>query len=378
MSIAKRIDWPDAKNYKLDKMIQAIESSGHPERGRNSIIVAGTNGKGSVAWFLAQMLEAAGKRVGSYFSPHVYERRERIRLGREKIEEAELESLEQEFSEILEPLTYFERMTMLAFLSFRKHEMDYQVLEVGMGGRLDATNVCDAELAVLTSIGRDHEEILGPGLLNIAREKCGVIKKASKVVSFLPETDELRALIEEEAERKKAKLYFVDAIMPELNRALAEKAYQLLREQDPSLPGLGKSFSPQTLPARQQVLRLEPPLIVDGAHNEAAAALLSQFLEREFPGLKFCAYFGMMRDKDLESILGPLKDKIDRLILPSFFPERELAPTVLKQRIEANPEFSKIDVQLYEGSFSAKKPTLVFGSFYLPSALGLERYENEV
>ena len=165
----------------LGPVRRSLERLGHPERASRAILVAGTNGKGSIAAMLASILKAAGYRVGLYTSPHLIDFKERIRINGHRISQAALINLTREVRLGLEveprlELTWFEFITVLAFLHFARHETDIDVLEVGMGGRLDATNVVDPEVSVISNISLEHREYLGDTLDKITAEKAGIVR----------------------------------------------------------------------------------------------------------------------------------------------------------------------------------------------------------
>ena len=202
-----------AAAYKADiqPTLDMMEALGHPERRFKSIHVAGTNGKGSVSHFMASILQEAGYKVGLYTSPHLVDFRERIRVGGEMIPEQEVVRFHSSF---LIPhsslsLSFFEMTVGLAFDYFAREKVDVAVIEVGMGGRLDSTNVITPELSIITNIGFDHTQFLGDTLPKIAAEKAGIIKPGVPVVigESHPET---RPVFEAVAAERKAPIVFAD------------------------------------------------------------------------------------------------------------------------------------------------------------------------
>ena len=200
-------------------MIEACTRLGHPEKKFPSLHIAGTNGKGSTAAMLHSILSKAGYRVGLFTSPHLVRINERFRVGEDEISDGELEGIlkgifeagcfkrEDTLSSALE-LSFFELCTLIAFLYFSKRKVDIAIIEVGLGGRLDATNVITPLVSVITEISLDHTEILGPDLPSIAREKAGIIKTGIPVVCGAT-AEEAKAVINEVSTEKRAEVVWV-------------------------------------------------------------------------------------------------------------------------------------------------------------------------
>src|SRR5574337_1347627 len=190
-----RLEAARGMDFKLERVTLALKSLGDPHRRFAAIHIAGTNGKGSVAAMLHAICCAAGYRVGLYTSPHLVSFTERIRVGTEMISEEEVVTLARDIRGAATvrgiDLTFFEFVTVMAFLHFARCGIDLAIVEVGLGGRLDATNVLDPEVTVITSIGLDHQEFLGSTLASVAYEKAGIIKPGTPVVvgNVPPEAD---------------------------------------------------------------------------------------------------------------------------------------------------------------------------------------------
>src|SRR5262249_49524580 len=180
--------------FDLDHMRALLTAMGHPERTLPSVLIAGTNGKGSTASTLASILRASGLKTGLYTSPHLIRINERIRIGEEEINDDDFARLHGEVGSAAEKLvangtlpwhpSFFEMMTAIAFVYFAHHQVDIAVLEVGMGGRLDATNVVDPLVSVITDVSLDHQKFLGNTVGEIAREKAGIIRPGGIVVTL--------------------------------------------------------------------------------------------------------------------------------------------------------------------------------------------------
>jgi dihydrofolate synthase/folylpolyglutamate synthase len=305
------------------------------------IIVGGTNGKGSVCAILESMLHAAGYRVGCYTSPHLLDYNERVRVGKQQASDAELSAsfarIEQVRGEI--PLTYFEFGTLAAMQLFVEHKVDVAILEVGLGGRLDAVNVFDADCAVVTSIDIDHADYLGDTRELIAFEKAGIFR-AGKVAVF-GDSDVPQA-IRTQAEKMGAELWCIGSefgftshqgqwdfrskactrsALPfpalrgayQLNNACAAlAALDALKEKLPvSMEAVRLGLVEVTLSARFQMIPGKPALILDVAHNPHAARSLAQNLAALPPCPKTYAVCAMLKDKDMAGVVAALKSQVD-------------------------------------------------------------------
>lgn len=279
----------------------------YPDRTFQSIHVAGTNGKGSVTTKIAGALQAAGYRVGLYTSPHIASFRERIRINGEMISEDAVEELLTQLFALVEkeriPATFFEITTLLAFLHFAKNNVDFAVLETGLGGRLDATNIVSPILSVITSIGLDHTEILGDTLEAIAREKAGIIKPGIPVV-IGPQVPE--GLMLTYAKNNKSPLTQVKGTYAtyELeNRAVAQGALKELAKHI-SIPAEALRIGlAARQPCRFEVLEGPPQVVIDVAHNPDGLTRLFEAVKAHFPERRLQILFGLSKSKDIESCL---------------------------------------------------------------------------
>lgn len=316
----------------------------HPERRYRTVLVAGTNGKGSVAAMTSAILSKAGVRTGLYTSPHLVDYRERIRVDGKMITPAELKALIEEVRPLIDvKLTYFEFSTFLALLYFARRAVRTAVLEVGMGGRFDAANVVDPDVSVVTNIALEHKEFLGRSLRAIAEEKGGVIKEKGVCLTAARQKVVLDTL-ERICDARGARLYRLGRDIRVRERGPGIFSYRGLdREFDRvecPLPGrhqvdnaalaigavelLGKGISDEavleglkatTWEGRLEILRRSPTLVVDGAHNPAAAAALRQALLERFTFHRLILLFGVLRDKDYGGILRRLAPVADTVIL---------------------------------------------------------------
>lgn len=345
------------------------ERLGRPERRVPSVLVAGTNGKGSTAATLSSIATAAGFRTGLYTSPHLVNVTERIRIGQDDMASEELEAALGEVFAAADrapavPVTYFEAMTAAAFAAFARRGLDLAVLEVGLGGRFDATNVAPAVLSVVTSISLDHVEELGPTVAKIAFEKAGVFRsgRPALVASRLPEA---LAVFEESARRTGAELHRmldetgIVAGEPALsgtrfqlttpegsydlatplagthqveNAATAVRAAELLApkfriESEAVLRGVASVRWPGRL---EKFAVRGKTVLVDGCHNAEGAAALAKFIAGA--GLEPDLVFGAMADKDIESMGGALSPLVRRIRLVPAGSPRAASPDELIRR----------------------------------------------
>jgi dihydrofolate synthase/folylpolyglutamate synthase len=293
------------------------------------ITVAGTNGKGSTCMALEKLLEADGRRVGTTLSPHVSRFNERIRIDGAELPDARLAdgfaAVEAARGDV--PLTYFEFSALLALRSFRRAEVDAAILEVGLGGRLDAFNVVDADLAIVTSIGLDHQDYLGPDLEGIGREKAGVLR-AGRPAVLGSVTESVRAAaaglgcpvwelgrdfqVEEGLRSWRYRAAGLQLECPDLARgdlapvncALAITA-AAAAGADP-LAGLARLAEARLAGRMEHHEWRGAPLLLDVAHNPAGARFLAGQLERRYPGRRFVAVYGALADKDAPGTVAEL------------------------------------------------------------------------
>lgn len=311
-------------NYKIDltKTRELMELLDHPENKFRSVHVAGTNGKGSVSHMLAAIFQKSGFKTGLYTSPHLKDFRERVRINGEMIsEEAVVNFVEQHRKKFQElQLSFFEMGSGLAFQYFADEQVDIAILETGMGGRLDSTNVVTPELSIITNISLDHTQFLGDTKAKIAFEKGGIIKPGIPVVigERDPETDRV---FEEIAAERKSEIFFAEDLIPmkEVDKLDLKGVYQkknlrtVLAAVD-RLQALGFDITYSTEDALQNVKKLtglrgrweqigeNPKIICDTGHNEAGVKLIMEQLGKE-SFRKLHILWGMVGDKDATAIL---------------------------------------------------------------------------
>jgi len=296
----------------------------HPEQKFKSIHVAGTNGKGSTSHMLASILQEAGYKVGLYTSPHLKDFRERIRINGQVISKQFVIDFIKRNKAFLESnnLSFFEMTVGMAFDYFAKQKVDITIIEVGLGGRLDSTNIITPELSVITNIGFDHMQFLGTTLPEIASEKAGIIKPNIPVVigETQPETENI---FKNKAKENNSEIYFADQLINEVFESDLKGSYQehnkktviqsvsVLRQLGYNISnsnlkkGLLNVVKNSGLQGRWQVLQQEPKIVCDTAHNKEGLSYTMQQLQAEsYNNLHIV--FGVVSDKDLDSIVSLL------------------------------------------------------------------------
>ncbi len=399
-----RLTGVDAVRPGLDRIILVLEKLGSPQSKKDYVIVAGTNGKGSVATSLASILEANGYRTGLFTSPHLVSVTERIKIGEEKISEQELESLLGEVFSICEKfqlkLSYFELLTVAAFLYFNSKSIDIGVLEVGMGGRWDATNVCDHIAGIITNVSFDHMEYLGNTLKKIALEKAGIIKKNSLIVTGC--RGEALEVIEKKAKEQSAECFRIDEEFTykkeedlsfdyfgsgwNLNRlktslvgtyqvenaAISIAAAELLSRNTRykiNPEKVRETFAGIGLLGRMEYLREKPPLIMDGAHNTAAAKSLLESLEFYHPKTKFNFLLTMLENKEIGEFTEIVSRVSGKLIITEL-PGTKRSVGVEKIRSLVRGKWDSVEMikdpaAAYQELLGYEDAACICGSFYL-------------
>ncbi len=334
-------DWERGSRYRFDlsninEFLKKIDSP--HSKIKRPILVAGTKGKGSTACILSSILGLTGK-TGTFTSPHLINIRERIKINDEPISEANFIKILEEIKPLMgNKLSTFEIITSIAFVYFARENVDSAVFEVGLGGRLDATNVLNPEISVIMPISFDHTDILGNTLESIAREKCGIIREKGKVVSA-PQPPEALEIIKEVCKFKKAKLWIIgEDMFCENLRCDIKGARFSVDNKKYSLSLLGrhqvinaltaicasqiygipyniikKGISQVRFPGRLDVVAKNPWVVLDGAHNTASAWVLRRSVIELFDFRNLIFIFGMLKDKDKEGLIeifGPIMNYV--------------------------------------------------------------------
>ena len=382
----------------LERVYDVAKSLAVLTPARTVIVVAGTNGKGSTAVFLERILLSAGARVGTTLSPHMHVFNERIRVQGEEVSD---DSLVKSF-EMVEaarnhvPLNYFEYAVLAALTCFSREDLDYAILEVGLGGRLDAVNIVDGDLSIITSIGIDHEEYLGSDRESIGREKAGILRRGVPLIfgeSQIPES------INQRAEELGVPTYISgrdfhehadsDGWRIEVTEGVQLNAYQYW--QSPSIATenavvalqaaalLGVSLDARLiadvldvrLPGRFEVVHeMERIWILDVAHNSHAARFLLEQLKKRYPGRRISGLFGCYTDKDAAQILSVLGGTLNQVVYADTIGTRGQPASELEYKANFGPKGivgGKIEscVDYLINTTQSTDLILVFGSFSL-------------
>jgi len=368
-----------AVKFGLENITRLAARMGEPQRAYRSVHIAGTNGKGSTAAMLDSILRAAGLRAGLYTSPHLERINERIRLDGAEISDADFTAAFTRLRAVIEEMlasgqlashpTYFECLTAMAFEVFGRASVDFAVFEVGLGGRLDATNIIEPEVAVITQIDFDHENYLGHSIEEITAEKAGVIKPGASVVSAAAHP-KAREVIARRSTEQAARLVEVDSAyrVEDLSAreggseftAVSVESGARLRIMVP-LPGRYQARNALTALAAARVLagrgvtlddaaisrgiaatrwpgRLErvserPAIYLDGTHNPAGARELAAFWDEHFAGRRIVLVYGAVRDKAVDEVAGLLFPRADAVILTAARQPRAISAHALEEMV---------------------------------------------
>lgn len=381
---------------------RVLKELGNPQDKVKTIHVTGTNGKGSTSYYLRNLLEKAGLKTGLFVSPYIEKFNERIQVGGASISNAKLvegyQVIEQTIQKIqkVEPdfhLVTFEFEVAMAFWIFAQQKVDYAVIEVGIGGEHDKTNVITPQVSIITTIGLDHEEIIGPTIQDIAQEKSGIIKQGKPVVvGKIPQ--EVESIIETKAAMSRAPLYklgkdfkvklnetifYQDSKSsyefnwrPEVEAfdiGMAIKAFKLLglslEKKD-----VEAAINQTQIPGRYQVIQEKPLIIVDGAHNVQAMKNLLDFVHQQ---KKDRVHFliGMMKDKDLEDVFELFDDKDELTLTRIAYPRAaklEDFPVDIQKRATYTENYQEAFEQIVK-RLKSNDTLVVTGSFYLVGAI---------
>lgn len=362
--------------YDLRRVDEVLALLDNPHLKVPSVHVAGTKGKGSTAAMIASALTASGYKTGLYISPHLIDIRERFRIDDQWISEQELIEITEKTKPSVEAvnekatygkLTTFEVMTILTFAYFKKKGADFQVIEVGLGGRLDATNVIKPEVSVITSISFDHMKVLGNTLAKITTEKGGIIKSNGTVV-LSPQGQEVTGIIEKICEERKARLIKVDGktngnvtfrglgynlnqqalkvkgrlgnyelLIPLLgqhqlsNAAAAVAALEVLKEKGYKVKSesIAQGLKQVKWPGRLQILNRKPILVADGAHNVDSFQKLKQALKYYFEFDKAILIMGVSLDKEIPKMVAEIAPVFSKVFATQSWHPRAMKPELL-------------------------------------------------
>jgi dihydrofolate synthase / folylpolyglutamate synthase len=337
----------------LERITRLLDALGDPQRACRWVHVAGTNGKGSTCAMIEAGLRATGNRTGLYTSPHLVEATERIQIAGEPIGQMRFAEIFNEVHDTAERMleegsldlhpTYFETLTAMAFLVFARSDLDIAVLEVGMGGRLDATNVVSPALSVITPVDFDHQSFLGHTLSRIAAEKAGILKPGVPAV-FAEQPAEVEAVLRKhargpytlsrdwaitdltlDARGSRFRLRDREVVCPLAGEHQVENARTAaiaLHELGVSPAGIAATH----WPGRLERISEHPEIILDGAHNLAGTRALAAYIQRFYAGRRIWIVYGVMRDKDAGAMTALLFPLAERVILTAPANSRAMPP----------------------------------------------------
>lgn len=348
--------------FGLSKTTNLLEAFGNPHKSQRYIHIAGTNGKGSVAAFIASILKETGLKVGLYSSPHLVRFTERFKINGEEISQNKAKELIEELRTAFspeEPPTFFEATTAMALVYFARENTDLSIMEVGMGGRLDATNVITPLISGITNISMEHQYFLGDHLLDIAKEKGGIIKEGIDVITAATQSSVIRTL-EAIAKERDAPLWRVGkeigyrttasgfhyrglglrmrglrlgltGMLQARNAALALGIIERLVERGIAVSeeDIRKGLQNTTWPGRMQVVETSPTILLDGAHNPAALRALARSIRAGFRYRKLVLVIGVMEDKAIGAMMRAIVPLADYLICTRPVYSRAAEPEIL-------------------------------------------------
>ncbi|MDD3787264.1 MAG: bifunctional folylpolyglutamate synthase/dihydrofolate synthase [Petrimonas sp.] len=398
----------------LDNSLRLDAIFNHPHRNYKTIHVGGTNGKGSTSHLLAAILQESGYKTGLYTSPHLVDFRERIRVNGEMIPKEYVVEFVKKYRDDFEPVmpSFFELTMEMAFLYFAEQKVDVAVIEVGLGGRLDSTNIISPDLSVITNIGLEHTQYLGDTLPKIATEKAGIIKPRTPVVIGEIEDEDVRRVFMETATQRNAPVIFAEGAMENLRSVKTSEGWLFSSDDYPDMPnqlgGLAQEKNAKTvltavgelkqigyqipkeavfsgfanvialtgLMGRWQVLQEKPRIICDTGHNAHGIRYVAEQLLQETYD-KLHIVFGMVNDKDINAVLSLLpKNAVYYFTKASV--ERAMDEKALAERAAAiglrGETFETVPLAIDAAKTTAGENDLIFiggSSFVVADALPL-------
>ena len=370
--------------FGLDNITRVLEANGNPQNSLSIVHIAGSNGKGSTAAHLESFLIEAGYTVGLYSSPHFVSFTERIRVDRKKIEESDVVRITRNILDAMPelvsnddaeqaPVTFFELTTVLALVYFAEKGVDLVILEAGLGGRLDATNVCNPILSMITTVSLEHQEFLGNTLVQITGEKAGIVKPGKPVVCGVRQP-EARKIVRDVCEEKRAPLYQAGEHFSirrykdgSFSYSGIDRSFKRLRTSmrgqhqagnaavavagAEALQSLGFAISDEAIRkgldnvrwrGRQEYLEMPQRVLLDGAHNAAAMTTLCRSLKNEYTYRRLLVLMGIMREKSHRRMIGSIAPLADEIVFCRPKMDRSQAPEVLKKEADRRGVRSEI------------------------------------
>ena len=375
----------------LENTSKLLQHFGNPQLGTRTIHISGTNGKGSTAAITESILRTTGLKTGLYTSPHLLDFRERIQINRSLIEKDKTTELILKIKEAVEkinvPITFFEFGTVMAFLYFKEQKTDVNILEVGLGGRLDATNLCKAEISIITSISRDHIEYLGKDLKQIAFEKASIIKEGGTVFAHLPD-EEIFNVVNSLAESRGASIFrlrnefevtqiacsrgsqtfnFYDkrtqfkslklALMGQFqaqNAGLAIAACLKFLESSKESE-IRKGLETVHWEGRLEVVSDSPTIVLDCAHNVASVRNMTLEVCKNIDFDRCFVILGLMKDKEVDNIIEILSQFGDLFFLIQVNPPRGETTEKLKEKLNKYNKPVQVSISVSDALQAAKE-----------------------
>lgn len=393
----------------LERIRALCELLGNPQNSLKFIHVAGTNGKGSTSTMISNILQKSGYNTGLFISPYVIDFRERIQYNGKMIEHSELADCVEKVKEAADLLaekeifpTEFEAVTAAAFVYFSKKKCDFVVLEVGLGGKYDSTNIILAPyVSVLTSISLDHTNILGDTVEEIAGEKCGIIKFGGATVAYPFQADGAMRVIEKTCDRMQNKLIVPDVSRLKVASEKADGTVAVYKNIEFSLPltgrhmvynactaieavkslsrlgieigneSISKGIASSLMPARIEIIRNHPLTVLDGGHNEGCASALEAYIKEFLSEKRIIAVCSLMSDKDYKTYLRIIAPYISTFIATQAPVPRALSADELSEHVRAYCDNTNSVVNPHKAVSAAfnvaekDDVVLICGSFYL-------------
>lgn len=389
------------KRTSLDRMSKLLNILGNPQNDYKKIHIAGTNGKGATCEITTSILIEEGYSVGRFVSPYILKFNERIVVNHKEISDDELLNLVNYIYPIIikynndndDIVPFFEVVTLIGFLYFKNKKVDYAVIECGLGGKLDATNVINPVLSIIPSVGFDHMKVLGDTLYDIAKHKLGILKNNSHLITGVSE--ELYDLFKKDANSKNSTVEFIkennlkaictfegtsfelDGVkyhtnllgtFEALNASLAIKACQYI--SNPTKEEIDKALNNIFWPGRLELVSNNPLTILDGGHNISAINEVVKAIKAIDKSLKFTVIYTGLSDKETDKVIKKLEDIADRFIITTIDDPRAKDPQVLFDEVSINQKILINDE--YNAYLKAKeynKPILIVGSLHFVSSL---------
>ncbi len=376
----------------LERIKKACAEIGNPQENFKSILISGTNGKGSTAAFLESLFRSNGLKTGLFTSPHLIEENERWQINKEKISDEKLEYYINQLKPVIEKynLTYFESSTLLAFKYFSDEKVDVAVLEVGLGGRWDSTNIVNPEVSIITNVSLDHTHLLGDSIEKIAFEKVGIARPDKPLIIGSQQKEILNEALKKEVKEiyqlgsdffveyknelvnYKFKSYKLEDLKPSLlgkrqtfNLASALTAFLVFSEKNKleiDEDKIKKAVSSTYWPARMQILSENPLIILDGAHNEDSLIKTYEEIKELFPDKDIITIFSAMKDKNLDKMINIVKDNSKKVIFTYSGVSRSIDKEYVKDSVFIKDIRQAVDTAV---NLSENEIILITGSLYL-------------